>query len=297
MHRAFVSEPAIQPVSFKFAGGTVRRIFPRTEFSGGQLEHVPRQRITEADRQESPAHHRSTAQLPHRPDGEPLREWSSCRTDTQPRRHTDRLCVPSRDACGRVVSIPRAGQAFPLLPGFTTGSPAHRGAGIGLVGDRVHAENGHKRLRCTRKPHCATAPVDDTRDAREHSPRSRTRLMTSCTEPPVVTTSSQTSTRSSGATVNPGGSARHLLSVRRRWCEPQLPSGFLCYHDAPHGRRNHHVDALSTKVISDNAAQRFAMAGVLQHFRALEILVTVQAGGQEKVASRRAPVSLNMERT
>jgi hypothetical protein len=71
-----------------------------------------------------------------------------------------------------------------------------------------------------------------------------------------------------------------LLSLSEERPCAELPSHFLSDNDPTHGRGDHDIDTAVPKLRGDVTAKALAVLRVLQHLRALEVLVAVKPGGQ-----------------
>lgn len=64
----------------------------------------------------------------------------------------------------------------------------------------------------------------------------------------------------------------------------ELPPDFLSDHDPSKGRRDHSIDPQWCELFGNDCTQCFGMTGVLQHLSALNVVRTVQTGGQLEVS-------------
>ena len=116
------------------------------------------------------------------------------------------------------------------------------------------------------------------------APAARATSIVSRVDPPVVTTSSTTSTRSPGASVKPrrsvsAPSCRSAKIART----PSARADLLADDDAAERRREHDLSAQIADPLGDGRAAGLGLARVLQHERALQVAWAVQAGGQPEV--------------
>ena len=109
--------------------------------------------------------------------------------------------------------------------------------------------------------------------------------MVSRVDPPVVSTSSTTSTRSLAASVKPRRSvSTPVLPLGENGAHAQRTADFVSDHDAAKRRRQHDGRAQRARAVGDGPAERFGRLRMLQHERALQVARAVQPGGEAEVA-------------
>ena len=132
----------------------------------------------------------------------------------------------------------------------------------------------------------AAASIDDRRRRRRHARRPRcATCIVSRVDPPVVTTSSMTTTRSVSVSMNPRRSVstpscRSANSART----PRARPTSWPMTTPPSAGDSTTVGFKSRTALGDGTTQRFGVRRILQHQRALEIAAAVQSGGQAEVA-------------
>ena len=117
------------------------------------------------------------------------------------------------------------------------------------------------------------------------APAARATSIVSLVEPPVVTTSSTTSTFSPGSE-RESASERQLpvLALGEDGADAKRAADFLADDDAAQRRRQHRLRAEAAHAIRERRAERFGLARMLQHERALQVAGAVQSGRQAEVA-------------
>ena len=137
----------------------------------------------------------------------------------------------------------------------------------------------------------SAASVDDGGGAHDVRPRTPWRRRSvSRVDPPVVTTSSTTST----ALARSDGKAapqreRPILPFGEDGADAERPGHFLPDDDSTEGGREHQTDIEMADTLGERGAARLGLGGVLQHERALQITGAVQAGCQAEVSFEQCP--------
>ncbi len=116
------------------------------------------------------------------------------------------------------------------------------------------------------------------------APACRATSIVSRVDPPVVTTSSMTMTRSAASRVKAAPQRElAILPLGKYRAHAERARDFMSDDEAAERRREHGGDAGRRQQPGQRAAERLGMRRMLQHERALEIAATVQAGRQPEV--------------